>query len=227
LGVIHLIDSMLEAHLRAEVPLPAGVDVAFNAPDRRWGATVTSPTVNLFLWDIRRDAERLEAGIRYGRAADGTAIAARPDPTVRFRYLVTAWASDHRDEHQLLGAVLRCVLATEVIPPAHVPPLFADAGDVELTLASGEPRPNDFWSSLDGQLKPGLEVVLTMVVPLDLGVPLGPEISEVALRVDLEERGAEPPATAAATDTPGRDVARVRTRRGRTVVTSAVERNST
>ena len=50
--MLHLLDETLEAFLRAEVPLPARqVDVSFAAPDSEWGAAVTKPTVNLFLWE--------------------------------------------------------------------------------------------------------------------------------------------------------------------------------
>lgn len=223
--MIQLIDSMLEAHLRAEVPLPVGVDVAFNTPDKRWGATVTAPTVNCFLWDIRRSEDRAEAGRRLVRRSDGTTAAARLDPTIRFRYLVTAWASEHRDEHQLLGSVLRCVLAHDTVPAAHVPAPLGEVGPVEVTLAGGEPRPNDFWSSLDGQLKPGLEVVLTMLVPLGLEDALGPPITEFGTTVERKPVSEEAaPARAAR---PIHGVARERVRRGRTIITTAVERGPT
>ena len=53
--MLHLLDESLEAFLRATVPLPRReVDVAFAAPDRDWAARVSRPTVNLYLWDVRR-----------------------------------------------------------------------------------------------------------------------------------------------------------------------------
>jgi hypothetical protein len=216
--VIQLVDQMLEQMLRAEVPLSRDVDVSFTTPDRKWGGGVTNPTINLFLWDIRVDLDRAESGYVHRTAEDGSARRLRPDPSVTFRYLVTSWASEHRDEHQLLGAVLRCILRTEVVDPAHLPEVFGDIGDVEIELAPGDPRNKDFWSSLDGQLKPGLDVVLTMVVPLDVEYPLGPEIEGFEIAVNLEPDGVPPPEKP-----PGREARITRTRRGRSIVTSATE----
>ncbi|MGH9136341.1 MAG: DUF4255 domain-containing protein [Acidimicrobiales bacterium] len=222
--MIHLVDQMLEQFLRADVPLSRGVDVSFATPDKRWGATVTNPTVNLFLWDIRPDLERAAIGRVQRVAADGSQVLTRPDPTVKFRYLVTAWAGEHRDEHQLLGAVLRTLLKTDVIGPDHVPDVFVDTGEIGIELApGGDPGNKDFWSSLDGQLKPGLDVILTMEIPIWLEIPEGPGITGIELTVDLEPDGIQPPPEPAAE---GRDVLVTRTRRGRTVVTTATEGKS-
>lgn len=161
--MIQFIDEAIETLLRREVPLPEpSVDVSFAAPDRAWGAGLTRPTVNVFLWDVRRNSSRMTAGLAQ-QTADGQ-VARRPvDPVVDLRYLVTAWASEHRDEHQLLGAVLRCVLANSSVPAAYVPPQVPASSPLAVSLASEESRvPGEFWSSLDGRLKPGLQVVVSL-----------------------------------------------------------------
>ena len=63
--MFNLIDETLEKFLRAEVPLPSDIDVAFDRPDRLWSASVTRPTVNLFLWDLRRNASDQESGDQF------------------------------------------------------------------------------------------------------------------------------------------------------------------
>src|SRR5690606_31581070 len=108
--VIHLVDASLERFLRAVVPLPPAVSLSFATPDKRWGAANAGPTVNLFLWDVRRDVTQAHFGLRHEQV-DGQSVVRRPDPDVSLRYLVTAWAGEPRDEHQLLGSVLRALLA--------------------------------------------------------------------------------------------------------------------
>ena len=67
--MLDLIDATLEAFFRATVPLSAqDVDVSFEPPDREWSAKLTRPTVNVFLWDIRRSTDRGQAGRRGDRA---------------------------------------------------------------------------------------------------------------------------------------------------------------
>ena len=76
--MLELVDESLEAFFRAVVPLSAtDVDVSFDAPDRDWSAKLSRPTVNVFLWDIRRSATRSRrtrrpsssAGTRRGRCS--------------------------------------------------------------------------------------------------------------------------------------------------------------
>jgi len=169
--------------LRRAVPLPAAVvDVSFAAPDRAWGAGVTRPTVNVFLWDIRRNLALSTTGLGQ-HYSDGHQVLRRPtDPVVDLRYLVTAWATEQGDEHQLLGSVLRSVVAHSALPEADLPKPLQGSPFVKLALASEEARvPGEFWSALDGRLKPGLQVVVTLPVGAFEWVPAGPPATSVTV----------------------------------------------
>jgi hypothetical protein len=182
--LIQFVDEAIERLLRREVPLPEGtVDVSFAAPDRTWGAGITRPTVNVFLWDIRRNSAFSSTGLAE-MSADRRTVSRRPAaPVVDLRYLVTAWAAEHRDEHQLLGAVLRCVLATSVIPADLLPVQLSGSSYVNLSLASEDSRvPGDFWSALDGRLKPGLQLLLTLPLDLFAWTEAGPPAQSVGLQ---------------------------------------------
>jgi hypothetical protein len=165
--MFHQIDHALEQYLRAEVPLPpADVDIAFNAPARDWSARISRPTVNLFLWDVRRSASKQRAGIDEVEI-EGTTFRRTPPRPLEMRYLITAWSSEHRDEHQLLGNVAATILNNRSIPHQYLPDGFElpDERPVSLSLTTtADLKPNDFWSSIDGQLKPGLDVVVTFRV---------------------------------------------------------------
>ena len=191
--MLHLLDETLEAFLREVVPLPArDVDVAFDAPDGDWSAALgTRPTVDLYLWDIRPNlAER-----DYGEVIveeDGRRYRRDPLPRVDCRYLVTAWTSEVRDEHSLLGDVLSALLLHPVIETEHLRGAFAGVRPLPaLQLRSGDGSENsDFWSALGGQLKPGLDLVVTVTVDAALRRKLAPPVETVL--VEAGDRGDGP-----------------------------------
>lgn len=228
--VIHLVDASVERFLRSVVPLPQAVAISFATPDKRWGAALSGPTVNLFLWDVRRDLRHAQMGVQYEQDGDGRNVVRRPDPELALSYLVTAWAGEPRDEHQLLGSVLRSLLAHSQIPAEHVVPELDVVGGVVLEVASGEGRPSDFWSSLDGQLKPGFELAVRCRVPLDPSLDLGPPIHGLEVAVNRKPVPARPAAVVDAvpevTTPSGRVVGVQRRRRGQIVTTEAVEQPS-
>jgi hypothetical protein len=166
--VIQLVDRAIEQFLRESVPLPENsVDVSFDAPDRTWGAAITRPTVNIFLWEVTRNPSLGQSGLLQRRLPDGSVERRPTNPVVDLHYLITAWASEQRDEHQLLGAILTCVLAHSVLPTTALPEQLSDTSWITMGLATHEKRaPGEFWSALDGRLKPGLELELSL--PLDV-----------------------------------------------------------
>ena len=184
--MLHLLDETLEAFLRAVVPLPArDVDIAFAAPDGEWSAALSSrPTVDLYLWDVRPNLTERDYGEVIVEEADGRRFRRDPLPRVDCRYLVTAWTSEVRDEHSLLGDVLAALLLHPVIGEDHLQGVFAAVRPLpSLRLRSGDGTENsDFWSALGGQLKPGLDVVVTVTVDAVLRAVAGPPTERVAVR---------------------------------------------
>jgi hypothetical protein len=212
--LIHLVDQALEKYLRASVPLPeAAIDVSFAAPDRAWGSGITKPSVNVYLWDIKRSAPRAQAGV-IEMTEDGQVFRRPPNPVAHLTYFVTAWAKELRDEHQLLGSVLRAILRNAELPQEHVPDELKDLAPILLELAtSADRKPGDFSSTLDGQLKPGLEVRVTVEVDAFRFVEAGPPTEGIEYGLNRLPERRVPPATTLG------DVPRpTRTRRGGSVV---------
>jgi len=216
--MLNLLDDSLEAFLRAEVPLaPSDVDVSFEAPDKEWGAAVTKPTVNLFLWDVRRNLDEREAGWTVAET-DGKRVRARQKPRVDFRYIVTAWTSDVRDEHALLGSVLATLLGHGELPDQHLQGSYAPVRPLpSLDVAPPDGRDQaEFWEALGGQLKPGLDMVVTATIDAAQLAETGPPVFRY--RVDINGNGA----TASSTHVTGRaedaEAVTVRSPRGRSVV---------
>lgn len=124
--MLHLLDASLETFLRLTVPLPEReIDISFDAPDRDWGARVTRPTVDVYLWDVRRNLTERDTGLELIEGEDGRRFRRAPLPRVECRYLVTAWASEVRDEHSLLGDVLSALLLNPIIGAEHLSGSYA------------------------------------------------------------------------------------------------------
>jgi hypothetical protein len=183
--VLNLLDESLEHFLRDVVPLPArDVDIAFEAPDGDWSAGVSRPTINLYLWDVRPSTVEREFGMIEVTDGNGQRQRRDPLPRVECRFLVTAWTTDIRDEHSLLGRVLSALLVNRQITTEHL------AGALEsvepwptIELRTGPAAENsDFWSALGGQLKPGLDVVVTVTVDAATFREVGPPVEEIRLR---------------------------------------------
>jgi hypothetical protein len=171
--VINEVDETLRSLLRQEVLQGTDVEVELEAPTREWSARHTAPTVDLYLYDIREDLSRRDTGRIPRYNEEGRVIGhVVPARTFRLAYLVTAWTQRPEDEHRLLSAVLGCFLEHDFVPEAHLTNLLRDSG-VALSLQAAMPPPqdrqvSDVWTALGGNLKPSLDVVISM--KLEAGV---------------------------------------------------------
>ncbi|MEV4312507.1 DUF4255 domain-containing protein [Actinocrispum sp. NPDC049592] len=182
--MLNLLDESLEEFLRAVVPLPKReVDISFDAPDKDWSARVSRPTINMYLWDVRRNVSERELGLETVHDENGRPHRRPPLPRVDCRYLVTAWTSDIRDEHSLLGATLAALLKHDRIDAEYLQGAYRTIQPLPgIEIASGDGRDNsDFWSALGGQLKPGLDVTVTATVDSSLLVAAGPPVQRFAI----------------------------------------------
>lgn len=177
--MLELIDESLESFFRTTVPLSAtDVDIAFDAPDREWGAKLTRPTVNLFLWDIRRSATRSRSGLRT-ETRNGHTVHQPARPIVELRYVVTAWTTDHDDERALLSGLMRSLLAHAAIPRDFLSDDFAELEPPALIMARAGEDHMDVFKAVDGQLKPGLNMVVTSEFETGVSLPAGPPIDSI------------------------------------------------
>jgi len=183
--MLQLLDESIEEFLRANVRSLADVDVAFEAPDREWGAGLNKPTVNLFLWDLRRNLDQRDSGMELVDGQDGKRHRRQPLPRVACRYLVTAWTPTVEDEHRLLGDLLSALLVAPELPAGHLQGTLADVlplPSIEVALPDSNQSP-DFWSALGGQLKPGLDVVITVTIDATLLAQAGEPTDRHELRL--------------------------------------------
>ena len=183
--MLHLLDEGLASFLRAELgPAASGLDVAFAAPEREWSAGLSRPTINCYLWAVTPAAQGNVAG--YEHVVDGDRTYRRMAlPRVDLRYLVTPWADDPKDEHMILGALLRVFARAHQMAAEYLPGPLASLSELPLVQLAGPNADDraDFWSALGGRYRPGIDLRIT--VPIEMGElePVAPAPSRVELSV--------------------------------------------
>lgn len=174
------VDQALKTLITREAVDPGDVEVVLDAPTKDWAARLNGPTVDVYLYDIREDLRRRERG--FVNEYDGDRVTARRQPPRHFKlsYLIAAWTQRPEDEHRLLASLLQCFLRYEALPPEVLSGSLATTGfTVPISIALPPPEDRSFadvWTALGGELKPSLDVVVT--VPFAAGQPLpsGPPV---------------------------------------------------
>lgn len=185
--MIHDLDESLRDLIDSRLGADASVEVVFDAPTRDWASRRNAPTVDLYLYDIREDTTRREAGRTERRADDGGHVVGWSDPPRWFKlsYLVTAWTQRPEDEHRLLSMLLQVFLAQDGIPEEVLAgSLAGTAVPVLYTCALPPPKDralSDTWSALGGELKPSLDLVVTAPFSLGREITAGPPVTEPLL----------------------------------------------
>jgi hypothetical protein len=167
--MINEVDEALRSALRVQVVNGTDVEVVFDAPTREWASRRNRPTVDMYLYDIREDTRRRASGMLERRNERGVVEERQSLPRYfKLAYLITAWTQRPEDEHRLLAAILAYFLCFEVIPEEHLTPTLAELG-IPLGVQVAHPPPDDrqvsdVWSSLGGDLKPSVDLVVTMAI---------------------------------------------------------------
>lgn len=164
--MIHEVDEAIR-RLLAEGGVPGGGgELVFEPPTKDWAARRNTPTVNVFLYDIREDMTRRKTGTAEEYDEDGMIVGWREPPRwYQLSYLMTAWTNRPTDEHRLLTEVLTCLVRTDSLLPRWLTGTLAELGlSVHLDTAGpvSEGRAaTDIWSALGGELKPAINLQVT------------------------------------------------------------------
>jgi hypothetical protein len=164
-----------------------GVEIAFDAPSREWSGKLTSPTVDLFLYDLREAGNRAQITPREARA-NGQATVTAPPLQLELTYAVTAWTKAVEDEHRLLSQVLAVLFSHRRLPEDLLSEL--PGGGLHLREAEtsvGRPREEkaDFWTSIGGQYKASIDFVVHITVQSGARTVRGPEVRMQTIRTQL------------------------------------------
>jgi len=181
--MLHILDEVLETHLRNTVPLDRAIDVSFAIPDREWSTGLARPTISAYLWDIKRDDKRNVGGVELVDRGP-TKIRRLVSPRVRISYFLSVFTGDQRDEHVLLGRLLQGVMKSRQISQDIIPVgLTTPGARIELSIGATEGNvARDFWSGVDGKYRPGLNLQIILPVDIGMGVEAGPPTTGVDIR---------------------------------------------
>ena len=162
--MIYEVDEALRGLVRRDALPGSDVEVVFDAPTKDWASRRNTPTVDIYLYDIREDLRRRERGMINDYDSAGRVIERHLPP----RYFKLSYLED---EHRLLSAILSCFLRHDAIPADLLAgPLAELALPVAITIGLPPPEDRGFadvWSALGGELKPSLDVVIA--TPVDTG----------------------------------------------------------
>ncbi len=191
-----------------------GVEIVFDAPDKEWAASLSSPAVNLFLYDIR-EAKELRPIDWEERIRDGRTFDLRPPLRIDASYAVTAWTRDVQDEHRLLSQTMAILYAYPTLPVDVLSASLANGSQrYPLKTRTAQERhedASDFWSAVGGQYKASFNYVVTLSCEAGVSLERGPEVRTATTRLfDRDSRAAD-----AARAAPERRHSRRRRRRRR------------
>ena len=192
--MIYEIDEALRALISQDALSGSDVEVVFDAPTKDWASRRNTPTVDVYLYDIREDLRRRERGMINDYDDRGRVVDRHLPPRYfKLSYLITAWTQRPQDEHRLLSAALACFLRHDAIPAGLLEGSLTELA-LPVAITVGLPPPEDrgfadVWSALGGELKPSLDVVIA--VPIDTGQRryVGPPVTEPVTVVASGHRG--------------------------------------
>ncbi|RLT43198.1 MAG: DUF4255 domain-containing protein [Chloroflexi bacterium] len=174
------VDEALRRLLIEEIPIRSNeIEIAFDQPRREWSARLNRPTLNIFLHDVRENAQLRQSHTqRQQPHPDRRQVALkRPEIRVDLHYMLTAWAAEPEDEHRLLARMLLVFLRHRELPVEFLPnslrnqprPVAVSVAQYDTTF-----NPTDLWGVMDNDLRPCLNCMVTLTLDphLPLTVPL-------------------------------------------------------
>ena len=186
------LDRSIEALLREQLPssIARQVAISFLAPDSDFPpSSVQPPAINLFLYDLREDRE-----LRSAEWVTDVEAGTRTPPPLRLAcsFLITAWAATSaadiaRDEHRLLGEIVRVLARHRTLPEGVLKGVLADQPlTLPATSLQAGPLPSvgEFWQAA-GRPKAALAYTVTIAVQSGAPVEAGPPVQEPVVEVRL------------------------------------------
>lgn len=206
--MIYEVGETLRTLIRQDALPGSDVEVVLDAPTKEWASRRNTPTVDVYLYDIREDLRRRERGVINNYDSSGRVVdRSLPPRYFKLSYLVTAWTQRPEDEHRLLSALLACFLRHDAVPAELLDGPLAEVG-LPIAITVGLPPPEDrgfadVWSALGGELKPSLDVVVSTPMDTQQRRPAGPPVSQPLILTasgldgppDSETRHGRPPRT--------------------------------
>ena len=187
------VDSSIRAWLAAE--LSPGTEIGFDPPglltaiQRR---PRRAAIVNLFLFAISENLDGMPAGPLRLRNADGRVTATlAPARSYHLSYLVTAWAADVTEEHELLGAVIGAHAERDVLDADHLRGSLRALDPLPMRLGwSPAAGRQEMWGALGLPMRTAVELTVTAPALPSRLKAVAPPVEAIELDVHDTGRGA-------------------------------------
>lgn len=151
---------------------PADIDISFEAPDREWASSISKPTINIYMYDIRENHKLRGTEWAVTKDENGNATKKKNASRIDISYLITVWTTDFTDEHRLLWHVLFTLFKYKKYPEDI---LAEELKHTEYAIKTSAAQPDglfnnpaDFWSALDNEIKPSIYYVVTLPLDTDM-----------------------------------------------------------
>jgi hypothetical protein len=165
------------------------VQIAFDAPTKEWASTLSAPTLNLFLYDIRETKEHRPGDWEERKDDDGRRFELRPPLRVDVGYAVTAWTRNVEDEHRMLSQALAILFAFPVLPRDELTGSLRNGSQrFPLHTRIAQERSDggsNFWTAVGGQYKASLDYVVTLSCEPGSLIQRGPDVRTATVRTQL------------------------------------------
>ena len=165
------LDETIRQLLVAEMPINNGdVDIKFHQPKREWSSKLTRPTINFFLYDLREN-EMLRRhqwdSVSNGHKGTSRHVARIKRSPFRLdcHYMITVWATEPEDEHQLLSGTMLALFRFPILPADRlVGALQEQPYELKIRLAGQDKltNPAEVWGALDNEIRPSISYIVTL-----------------------------------------------------------------
>jgi hypothetical protein len=169
--MLEVLDESLKKLLVDKMQLNlAEVDISFDVPNRDWSKSISKPTINFYLYDIRENVKLRQSynPVHEERRRHGEIEKFRAGGRYDISYLITAWTINVEDEHRLLWYVLATLAQYQLVPQeVLLEPLNEQPWPLPTSIAQPDGvlrNAADVWTALDNQLKPVLSFVVTIAM---------------------------------------------------------------
>ena len=178
--------------------MPRKVNVSFEQPTSSESAkfSQTTPTINLFLFDVRENnvlRQHQWQTPQNGNGTTGNGRSQKQRTPYRFdcHYLITAWAKTVNDQHKVLSEAMYVLLQHPVLPKEDlVGTLQEPQFPIQTRLGSHDKltNPAELWSALENQIRAAVSYIVT--IELNPWQPLAeaPPVHTKRLRLQQREQ---------------------------------------
>ncbi len=146
------------------------IDISFDQPTGEWAGSLTRPTVNCYLYDIRENVELRSRDWRIDRE-NGVARRVMDPIRIDLSYILTVWTRNIEDEHRLIWRVLHTLSAQRTIRTTEAEGALSKQPydfPTKVALPSEAIRNlPDLWGVMENQLRPAINYVVTVALDIN------------------------------------------------------------